>query len=136
MASRWWPFLNWYRTDYVAPRQSDTPARLRHGHHIRRLPARWATQISDRLPICAGYIHAVRRVDAAGCVRFLNEPIRIGTRSAGRYVWLTLDTRRQRLTVWYQRSAEADWRQLKVRDYPLDEPVLPVPKKFARRHPS
>lgn len=24
-------FLQWYRTDYVAPRQADTPARLRHG---------------------------------------------------------------------------------------------------------
>ncbi len=129
-------FLNWYRTNYVAPRQADTPARLRRGHRIRRLPAHWATQLPDRLPMCAGYIHAVRRVDEVGFVRFLNEPIRIGTRSAGRYVWLTLDTRRQRLTVWYQRSAEADWRQLKVRDYPLDEPVLPVPKKFARLHPS
>ena len=127
-------FLNWYRTDYVAPRQSDTPARLRRGHRIRRLPAQWATQIPDRLPICAGHIHAVRRVDDTGTVRFLNEPIRIGTRYAGRYVWLTLDTRRQRLTVWYQRSAEADWRQLKVRDYPLDEPVQPVPPKFARLH--
>ena len=129
-------FLNWYRTDYVAPRQSDTPARLRRGHRICRLLAHWAAQIPDPLPICAGHIHAVRYVVAAGYVRFLNEPIRIGQRYAGRYVWLTLDTRRQRLTVWYQPRAEADWRQLKVRDYPLDEPVLPVPKKLARLHPS
>ncbi len=129
-------FLNWYRTNYVAPRQSDTPARLRRGHRIRRLPAHWAAQLPDPLPLCAGYIHAVRRVDATGYVRFLNEPIRIGIRYAGRYVWLTLDTRRQRLTVWYQPRAQADWCQLKVRDYPLDEPVLPVPKKFARLHPS
>jgi hypothetical protein len=127
-------FLNWYRTQYIAPRQADTPARLRRGHRIRRLPAQWATSLPDPLPVCAGYIQAVRRADAAGMVRFLNAPIRIGMRYAGRYVWLTLDTRRQRLTVWYQRSAEADWRQLKVCDYPLDEPVQPVPQKFARLH--
>jgi transposase len=92
-------FLDWYRTDYVAPRQSDTPLHLRRGHRIRRLPAHWADQVPDPLPICAGQIHAVRRVDDAGYVSFLNEPIRIRKRYAGRYVWLTLDTRRQQLAV-------------------------------------
>jgi transposase len=127
-------FLDWYRTDYVAPRQSDTPARLRHGHRLHRLSARWADQVPDPLPLCAGQIHAVRCVDETGYVSFLNEPIRIGKRYAGRYVWLTLDTGHQQLTVWYQPGADADWRQLKVRDYPLEENVLPVPKKFARLH--
>jgi hypothetical protein len=127
-------FLDWYRTEYVAPRQSDTPARLRHGHRLHRLPASWANQVPAPLPICVGQIHAVRRVDDAGYVSFLNEPIRIRKRYAGRYVWLTLDTRRQQLTVWYQPCAGADWRQLKVLHHPMDETVLPVPKKFARLH--
>ncbi len=127
-------FLDWYRTHYVAPRQSDTPARLRRGHRLHRLPAPWAEQVPDPLPIYAGQIQAVRRVDETGYVGFLNEPLRIGKRYAGRYLWLTLDTGRQQLTVWYQVGADADWRQLKVRDYPLDETVLPVPKKFARLH--
>lgn len=127
-------FLDWYRTDYVAPRQSDTPARLRRGHCLHRLSARWADQVPNPLPLCAGQIHAVRRVDETGYVSFLNEPIRIRKRYAGRYVWLTLDTGHQQLTVWYQPGADADWRQLKVRDYPLEENVLPVPKKFVRLH--
>jgi putative transposase len=127
-------FLEWYRTDYVAPRQSDTPVHLRRSHRIRRLPAHWADLLPDPLPICAGQIHAVRRVDETGYVRFLNERIRVGKRFAGCYVWLTLDTRRQHLVIWYQPHAEADWRQLKMRDYPLDECVLPVPKKFKRLH--
>jgi hypothetical protein len=127
-------FLAWYRTTYVAPRQSDTPARLRRGHRLHRLPARWAEQLPDPLPICAGQIHAVRRVDETGDVRFLNEPIRVGKRYAGRYVWLTLDTGQQQLAIWYQPCADADWRQLKVRDYPLEESVLPVPKKFQCLH--
>ena len=127
-------FLDWYRTHYVAPRQSDTPIHLRRGQLIHRLPAHWADQVPDALPICAGEIQAVRRVDEAGYVRFLNEPIRIGKRYAGRYVWLTVATRRQRLTVWYQPCAQADWRILKELDYPLGEAVLPVPKQFARLH--
>ena len=127
-------FLEWYRTDYVAPRQSDTPAHLRRGHRLHRLPARWVESLPDPLPLCAGHIQAVRRVDETGFVRFLNEPLRVGKRFAGRYVWLTLDTRQQQLTIWYQLCADADWRALPVRDYPLEESVLPVPKKFKRLH--
>jgi hypothetical protein len=130
---------NWPAEDLnalVAPRQSDTPARLRRGYRLHRLPARWADQVPDPLPVYAGQIHAVRCVDETGSVRFLNEPIRIGIRYIGRYAWLTLDPGHQQLTVWYQANAdaEADWRQLKVRDYLLEENVLPVPQKFARLH--
>jgi putative transposase len=127
-------FLNWYRTEYIAPRQSDTPARLRRGYPIHRLPASWADTVPDPLPLYAGQIHAVRLVSDTGYVSFLNEPIRVGKRYRGHYVWLTLDTARQCLTVWYQARAEAEWQQLKELDYPLAEPVLPVPKRFAHLH--
>jgi transposase len=127
-------FLNWYRTDYIAPRQSDTPVQLQHGFRIRRLPARWAENLPDPLPICVGQIHAVRLVSDEGYMSFLNEPIRVGKRYRGRYVWLTLDTGRQNLTIWYQPRAEADWQQLKELDYLLNESVVPVPEQFARLH--
>jgi hypothetical protein len=125
-------FLNWYRTDYIAPRQSDTPAHLRQGYPIHRLSDRWVEQLSDRLPICAGLIQAVRRITETGYASFLNVPIRVGKRYAGRYVWLTLETADQRLTVWYQPRADAKWRPLKELTFLLKEPVLPVPKQFAR----
>lgn len=127
-------FLNWYHIDYLAPRQSDTPVQLQRGFRIRRLPARWAENLPDPLPICVGQIHAVRLVSDKGYVSFLNEPIRVGKRYRGRYVWLTLETGRQSLTVWYQPRAETDWQQLKELDYPLSEPVVPVPERFARLH--
>jgi len=125
-------FLNWYRTAYIAPRQSNTPAHLRQGYSIHRLPDRWVEQVPDPLPICAGLIHAVRRIDEKGYTRFLNVPIRVGKRYAGRYVWLTLETADQRLAVWYQPRADAEWRQLKELTFWLKEPVLPVPQRFAR----
>jgi putative transposase len=127
-------FLDWYRTDYIAPRQSDTPARLRRGYRIHRLPARWAENLPAPLPLCAGQIHAARLVSDTGYVSFLNEFIRVGKHYRGRYVWLTLDTAHQCLTIWYQVRAEAEWRQLKELDYPLGDPVIPVPKQFTRLH--
>jgi hypothetical protein len=127
-------FLRWYRTDYIAPRQSDTPARLRRGYRLHCLPTPCATAVPDPLPLCAGQVHTVRRVSEAGWVTFLNEPFLIGRCYRGRYVWLTLDTARQRLTVWYQAHAEAQWQWLKDFEYRLDEPVVPVPKQFSRLH--
>jgi len=129
-------FLNWFRTGYIAPRQSDTPAHLREGHPIRRLPEACAASLPEHLPICAGLIHAVRRVTETGYTSFLNLPVRVGKRYAGRYVWLTLETAHQRLTVWYQARAGVEWRQLKELPFPLKEPVLPVPKQFTRRQVS
>jgi hypothetical protein len=127
-------FLQWYRNSYIAPRQADTPARMQRGFPRHCLSAHWAEQLPDPLPLCAGQIHVVRRVADTGYVNFLNEPIRVGKRYRGRYVWLTLDTAQQCLTIWYQVRAEADWQLLKELDYPLDEPVLPVPKQFAHLH--
>lgn len=127
-------FLAWYDTDYVAPRQADTPARMRRGHSLYHLPKGWARRIPGDLPICGGLVHAVRCVSSEGDVTFLNEAFRVGKRYTGKYVWLTLDTAKQDLTVYYQAQAEAEWQTLKVFPYPLDEPVQPVLKHFARLH--
>lgn len=127
-------FLHWYDTDYVAPRQTDTPAQLRRGHPLYRLPKSWAAPIPDDLPICAGFVHAVRCVSDEGQVTFLNEAFQVGKRYSGQYVWLTLNTAKQNLTVDYQAQAEADWQTLKEFPYPLDEPVQPVLKQFVRLH--
>ena len=73
-------FLEWYRTDYIAPRQSHTPIQLRRGYRIHRLSARGTAHLPHSLPICAGQIHAVRRVSETGDVCFLNESIRAAKR--------------------------------------------------------
>jgi hypothetical protein len=127
-------FLRWHYTDYVAPRQTDTPARLRRGHPLHYLLKSQAAKIPAALPIYAGLVHAVRCVSDEGRVMFLNESFRIGKRYTGQYVWLTLNTAQRRLTVDYQAQAQDDWQTLKVFPYPLDEPVLRVPQQFACLH--
>jgi hypothetical protein len=127
-------FLAWYDTDYRAPRQTATPRHLRRGHRRYRLPERLAQHIPDDLPICRGWVHAIRRVSTEGKVKFLQETFRVGKRYRNKYVWLTLNTTKRTLTVYYQVQAEAEWQTLKVFPYPLDEPVVPVLKPFARLH--
>lgn len=127
-------FLAWYDREYVAPRQAGPPRQLRRGHRRFRLSPGLAAHIPDDLPICKGQVHAVRKVSADGRVTFLNEPFGVGKRYHDRYVWVTLNTAKHTLTVYYQADPEAEWQTLKVYVYPLDEPVRPVPKPFARLH--
>ena len=127
-------FLQWYDTQYVAPRLTGTPRQLRRGAVLYLLSRRLAKQIPDALPICKGLVHAIRRVAADGYVKFLQQPYRVGKRYHGKYVWLTLETAQQTLTVWYQVQAQADWVNLRTFPYALDEPVRPVPKEFRRLH--
>jgi len=115
-------FLQWYDTDYVAPRQTTTPEQLRHGQRLYLLPAALAQGIPERVPLCQGWVHAVRRVSVEGHVKFLNESFPVGKRYHARYLWLTLDTAEQTLTVSYKAQAEAEWQTLKVFPYPLGEP--------------
>lgn len=128
-------FLAWYRSHYIAPRQPDTPEHMRLGAPMHTLATRDATGLPHRLPICAGRVHAVRRVSPEGWVRFLNQSLRVGKRYRGRYVWLTLETAHQRLSMWYQVHAGAPWKRLKTVAAPLSEPVVAVPKRFARSMP-
>ena len=127
-------FLTWYRNPYIAPRQPETPERMRLGAQVYTLAAREATSLPSRLPICAGRVHAVRRVSPESQVRFLNQTLRVGKRYRERYVWLTLETAHQRLSMWYQARIGAPWKQLKTVEAPLNEPVVAVPKRFARLH--
>jgi len=127
-------FLAWYRSEYIAPRQPDTPERMRLGARVHTLASREAPGLPHRLPICAGRVHAVRRVSPEGRVRFLNQTLRVGKRYRERYVWLTLETAQKRLSIWYQARAGAPWKRLKTVKTPLSEPVVAVPKRFARLH--
>jgi putative transposase len=127
-------FLTWYRSQYIAPRQPDTPERMRLGAQVHTLPSRHATGLPHRLPICAGRVHAVRRVSPAGWVRFLNQSLRVGKRYRERYVWLTLETAHQRLSMWSQGRTGAPWKRLKTVEALLSEPVVAVPKRFAGLH--
>jgi len=129
-------FARWYHTVYQPPAlQGKTPAQMRRGVPIVRLTADLKRLISvERLPITAGRLHILRKVDHTGHVEFLNEIWPVGDKWIGEYVRATIDTARQTLTLWHQADAEADWRLLKTRQFRLKETVHAVLSQFRRNH--
>jgi transposase len=117
-------FVQWYMRCYAPPALAgQTPAQAQRTEHPKRLTPRQVRRLPEPLPITAGRIHFIRRVQADGTIAFLSETWRVGRRFAGRYVWATITTHRQRLDIWYQRSAQADWRLIKSFAYLLPEQV-------------
>ncbi len=126
-------FLQWYATRYGPPvLAGQTPTQAQYTEQPRRLTARQVRRLPTQLPITAGRIHFIRRVQANGTIAILSETWKVGQRFAGRYIWATLTTRRHRLDIWYQRSAQSDWRLIKTFAYPLPEPVKRLKPEFAR----
>jgi transposase-like protein len=127
-------FARWYDTVYQPPAlQGQTPADMRRGVRVMRLTTDQRQLIpSERLPITAGRIHFMRKVDHTGHIEFLNESWPVGSKWLGEYVRATIDTTRQTLTVWHQADAQTDWHLLKTRQYRLKETVHAVRPRFRR----
>jgi hypothetical protein len=129
-------FLRWYHTRYQPPSLAGkTPAQMRRGWRAMRLTAGLRRLIPKGLPITRGRIHFLRKVDAMGKVRILNETWFVGRKWIGEYVWALVDTARQTLTFWHRPGTQAAWRQIKTRRYRLYEPVHPLRLEFRRKCP-
>ena len=68
-------FERLYHTVYRPPEfEGDTPAEVRRGVPIKRLTPDLQRLIpAERLPITAGRVHIMRKVDDVGQMSFLNE---------------------------------------------------------------
>ena len=125
-------FVHWYMTDYVPPLLDDvTPEQAQRREPKHRLTATQIAHLPDSLPITAGRIHFVRKVKPEGTLAILNETWKVSKRLAGKYVWVTVITHCRRLDIWYQRSAQHDWRLLKTCAYDIPETVARLKSEFA-----
>ena len=59
-----------------------------------KLLRRQIAQIPDELPLTAGRLHFLRKVDAQGPITLLKEPWRASKTLIGHYIWATLDIRK------------------------------------------
>jgi len=127
-------FARWYHTIYQPPAlQGKTPTQMRRGIRIMRLTADLRHLIPiERLPIMAGRIHFMRKVDTTGHIAFLNETWLVGSKWVGEYVRATVDTAQHTLTLWHQADADADWRLIKTRQFRLKETIHAVLPQFKR----
>lgn len=128
-------FLRWYHTRYRPPSlEGKTPSQMSQGWLIVRLTAPLYTLIPQQLPLTSGRINFIRKVDAMGRVRVLNETWFVGRKWIGEYVWVGVDTAKQALTLWHKPEAQAPWQYIKTCPYRLPEPVHPLLPEFRRNH--
>jgi len=127
-------FLRWYHTCYQPPRlNGQTPTQIRRGVLLRRLTADVRGLIPvGRLPITAGRIHLMRKVDGVGQITLLNETWPVGDKWQGDYVRATINIAQQTLTIWHQEDADADWHLIKTRQFRLKESVHDLLPAFRR----
>ncbi len=127
-------FEHWYHYVYQPPAlQGRTPAQMRRGIAHTRLPHAQRQLIPcDRLPITAGRIHFMCKVDATGQLELLNETWLVGRKWIGEYVRATINTAEQSITFWHKADEACAWRLLKRHQFRLKETVLPVLPIFRR----
>jgi len=125
-------FVHWYMTDYAPPVLAETtPQQAQRCERHYRLSVTQLRHLPDPLPITAGRIHFLRKVKPDGTIMVLNETWKVSKRLAGKYVWTTLVTHCRRLEIWYQHSAQHNWRLLKTCAYDLSETVAHLKPEFA-----
>jgi hypothetical protein len=106
---------------------------MRRGAQVVRLTLALARLIpEDRVPIAAGRLHFMRKVEPAGQIELLNETWDVGKKWRGEYVRATINTAQQTLTIWHQAGTDADWRLLKTRQFRLEESMCTVLPAFRR----
>jgi transposase-like protein len=126
-------FEHWYHQHYRPPSVGKTPAQMRRGASIVCLTRDLQRLIPEgRLPITAGRIHFMRKVQPTGEIELLNETWLIGEPWIGEYVRATVNTWKQLLTIWHKADATQDWRLVKTRQFRLKESVQPVLPAFHR----
>ena len=127
-------FERWYHTVYQPPAlQGKTPAQMRRGAPITPLePGLRSLLPTGRLPIIAGRIHIMRKVETTGTIELLNQRWSVGQKWIGEYVRATINTAEQVLTLWHKPDAQRAWRLLKTRQFRLAETVEPLRPAFRR----
>ena len=121
-------------THYCPPTLGEQTPQQAHENTPRHyLCAEQAAHLPSQFGVTAGRIHFLRQVQPDGTISLLNEVWRMGKRRAGKYVWATITTHRQRLDIWSQQSAHADWRLLKSWHYPIAEAILRLSPDFRKQ---
>ena len=68
---------------------------------IRKLSIDFTINVNS-LPLVIGKIHFIRVVNSKGQISILNEYFNVGREYVGEYVWATIETRKQMLTVYFK----------------------------------
>jgi transposase InsO family protein len=127
-------FQTWYQHRYQPPALNGlSPGQAQQQATRVRLTETEIRTLPDDLPITAGRVHFIRRVDQDGMIRLFNESWKVDRRLAGDYVWATIVTDKQRLQIYHRRSAREPVRLVKLFRYKIHESVARLQPRFKRR---
>ena len=87
----------------------------------RMLPKDFTIDV-NKLPLIEGKIHFIRVVDSQGRISVLNEYFEVGREYIGEYVWATIETGEQSLTIYYK-DKDLTVREIKKFRYEVGEMV-------------
>jgi transposase len=125
-------FETWYKRDYLLTQSDGTAVAPQPLRPRWRLTTQQVHALPDQLPITAGRIHFIRQVDPDGDIELLEETWHVHKRLAGQYVWATITTQNQQLSIYYRRAANKPVRLVKTYHYALPEPIVPRQPEFKR----
>jgi hypothetical protein len=127
-------FAAYRESEHHSALKGQAPAALHHAQPARSLPP--DLHLPAQLPLTAGKIHFIRRVDEQCSIRLLNVDWEVSRAQPNQGVWATLEFTPKRVTLAVFDAAPGfnHRRCLALHPFPLKEPVLPLQDAF--RHPA
>jgi putative transposase len=126
-------FLAWYQT-YKPPSLNGMTVQEASGQQrLPKLRRRQIEQLPDDLPLTAGRLHFIRKVEANGEIDILKEHWRVSKTLAGNYVWAMIELSKNQLLIYHRHSLRAKPRQVRQYDYEIKEQVQRLLSEY-RRH--
>lgn len=129
-------FLTWYETYAPPSLHGMTVKQAASLQKAPRLLRRQIAQLPAELPLTAGRVHFIRKVNAHGEIIILKEQWKVSKSLSGNYVWATIDLSKEALFIYHRRSLRGQARLIKQYVYQLDERVQnlsPEYKRWARK---
>ena len=129
-------FPAWYQNHKPPSLHGMTVQEASGGQRLTKLRPRQIQQLPEELPLTAGRLHFIRKVDESGEIDILKEHWRVSRTLAGKYVWATIDLSKKELLIYGRHSLRAKARPIKQFAYEIKEPVrglLPEYKRRARK---
>jgi putative transposase len=126
-------FLLWYKNYAPQALGGLTVKQAATQLRCQKLRRRQIARIPEELPLTAGRLHFLRKVDSQGKITILKEQWRASKTLIGQYIWATLDTRKEALFIYHRRSERARPRLIKQYVYEIEEKVHKLKPEFQRR---
>ena len=126
-------FMAWYE-NYAPPSLNGKTVKQAAAEQcLTKLRRRQIAQIPQELPLTAGRLHFIRRVDASGEINLLKEQWKVSKSMSGDDVWATLDLSRKELTIYHRHNLRSKPRLLKQYEYEINERVQSLLPEYQRR---